>query len=239
MINHEFKVYTSQKNDKPGEHKGPLYEPQLIAVVGGTGQGKSNLLINLKEAWKKDHPKYGAIIMYNGSESDSSIQYYKKDSTVYVSTQREKFIQDIVSFEQEVRKDIVEIGDKHRQRYKDEFQTLIILDDIGAESFVKSSFFEKLYTTHRHIMTTIVLSVQKYTMLPTVFRTNLNILFIYPSTMSGTEKNQILKDLPFTKTSIEDAVRSISAPYDFLTFNKTKNSIYKNFSIPIISPDLQ
>lgn len=237
MIANEFKVYTSQKKTiTKKEDYSPLFEPQLIGVVGGTGQGKSNLIINLKEAWKAAHPGgYDNIIIYNGSASDSSLEFYKSDSTIFTPVTREKFLRSLTAFENERKKEIEGVPINLRDVYKEQHQCLLILDDVAADGdFLKSDLFLNLITTHRHMMITIVLSVQKYTILPSIFRSNLALLFMYPSSMSKYELESVLKDLPFSKNSLTRAIGSIENKYDFLYFNKPIQSIFKNFDTAII-----
>jgi len=120
-------------------------------------------------------------------------------------------------------------------QYKEMPQTLIICDDVAGSNLLKQgkSPFNNLFILHRHLLTSIWVSVQAYTALPKILRFNLTQMCLFK-----TKDGKTLKSIWEEVSGIVDYDEFIKL-YEFATddnhsflcidFVDKKNKFRKNF----------
>ncbi len=220
------------KTEEDDEH--PFLAAKIIVIVAPTGGGKSNLLLNLlKIAMEHIDPKrLGRVIFFTGSPQDKLVQKLNPETVKIFSSQSlESFIAEILDLEKcaEIAAQVACDDDTKKPL------NYILLDDIGnsrelAPERTKGSDIGRLYMRHRHLPACIMLTAQRWHMLPTFVRENARQVFLFPGA-SKRELDDIIRTTPFLPESVEQAYRLVrDHPHDFIWIDKENGTIKKNFS---------
>lgn len=230
-IERDFKIYGPKQVVEKGKARHPLERDQLMIVIGSTGSGKSQLILNLMEEWsmhahsKKDFDK---IFFYTGSPGDKSLKDLNpKIVQIYGPQTQQSFIDDLVAFESDKRsaeKDGKEVG-----------HSLLILDDASSDKELlspnlKGSVIGNLIISHRHLGLSVMITSQKFSYVPTLARSNASLFFIYP-TKSNPEMKQMCRDLPFSEEVLTNAIRTASSiAHQFVYLNCIERKVFIGFN---------
>lgn len=196
-----------------------IHLPQLPfswILIGPSGTGKSNLLLNVLDQYKK-HFKEHHIILFS-----PSIGLDPKTSEIEAGWKYAEFRPEIIESVIEQQKQIM------KKKPKKVPEILIILDDCISEpgAFNQRGVLEKLFYRCRHFHCSLLITSQKYSSLSRGIRLNAKtVSFFRPYNES--EKEHILKEHSdkYTKDKFANMLEYVwGKPYQFLQIDYTKNN---------------
>lgn len=195
--------------------------PTTMLVIGRSGSGKTNAVINLlqKDNLLKDCFDY--IYLFSGIKPDDELI---KPLNIPKSQQFIDFEEDDVQkIMTKMEKTVESIGMAKTP------SVLFLFDDIlGKPKFLKSSTMSKLVTTNRHMNITCIILSQYFKKLPPVVRTNASYYMIFPSSMSELEKitDELTPPNYSKKNFIKLLQHATKEKYSFFSLN-SKTSVDK------------
>lgn len=190
-------------------------------LIGPSGTGKSNMLLNVLEFYKK-HFKEHHIILFS-----PSLGLDPKTSEIKAGWKYADFNPAIIESVIEQQKKIM------KEKPKKVPEILIIMDDCIAEpgAFNHKGVLEKLFYRCRHFHCSLLITSQKYSSLSRGIRLNSKtVSFFKPYNES--EKEHILKEHSdkYSKDNMAKMLEYIwSHPYHFAHFDYTKNDSDKKY----------
>lgn len=191
---------------------------RIFSFVGKKGSGKTSAVLSLLTNKKSPFFKYfNNIILCSPSapHDDKMKDLYEEVASEgkYFDTLNEKTAEEI----RDVLVSLQEMNPKKK------LQNLLILDDV-THSFPtgrKPSHISGLFTNSRHLKTSIWVITHKYSSMPTIFRNQLDCLFLYKTNSKG-ELESLKKDLPFDEDELEcNFKKATGEPHGFLYINMT------------------
>jgi len=212
----------------------PLLTPQLAVIVGTCGSGKTILALNvLDEIMNSVNPaKLGKVMVYSGSPQDSALKHIDRDSVdVYSPETAQSLLDDLRSLSLDMENFSDDATDKPFN--------VLLLDDAGnskelSPTVAKGSEIGNVFVSHRHLNLFVIVLAQKFKMLNTFLRSNMSRCFIFPSSKS--EEDDVLKDLPLPKESLQKTLRAISSkPHQFLHVDVKRRTATRGFSELVLS----
>lgn len=150
---------------------------RIFAIIGPKGSGKSSIILSLLTSKKSPYRKYFKNIML----VSPTAQYDDKMKPLQEEVAMEGHYWDGLT--DQTAGEITDELNRLNQSYKGKkkLQNLIILDDV-THSFPtgrKPSKISSLFTNSRHIKASIWVITHKYTSMPTIFRNQIDCLFIF------------------------------------------------------------
>lgn len=206
---------------KPKEEKAGIKEPlpQLHTLfIGSTGQGKTNLILNmiLRNKMYGYLSYYKKIYILSPSACvDNSFDIVNEYIDDRSNKKKSKLasIELIPEYNNEILEDIIEEIKEDTDRER----TLILLDDCMNELSSNIKQVQTLFSRGRHYKISVWISTQSYKKIPKVLRTNSNDIIIF-----GDSSKRELSDLyeEFGTASFEEFFemyqKATSEPYSFL-----------------------
>jgi len=229
-IDRKFKLYGPPTVLAKGKAEHPLQRDQVSLIVASTGSGKTQLLLNIAEAWSEDahKGKYDKIFLYTGSPGDAAIKTLDpKHVDVFGPQTQQSFVDTLLAFESDKRSEEKLTGKKP-------LPSLLILDDAAGDRELmspnlKGSIVGNLIISHRHLRLSIIITSQKFSYIPTLARANASLFFIFP-TKSGPEMKTMAKDLPFSEDVLVKAMQAASAtPHQFVYLSVPEKKVFLGF----------
>ena len=211
MINHEYIVPKSKSKKCKGDED-PLEKPSIMMVVGGTGAGKSTLVLNLLMALDKK---------------------FEWDNALYLTgNNRDDLLEDIDMPVGSSTGDLEDFITKVKQPSETPQFNLLVLDDIQGSADFKmmlgNSMFSQFILSHRHFGKvngdggTWVLSTAQTlkNSFSTTFRKNVSLWFVFNPRDLDEKKNmeQIGDDPARMKRAM--ALNKLEGKHSFLMINK-------------------
>lgn len=216
------KIESKKKSKIPKNNNADIIpeHPFRLGVVGSSGSGKTNLIINLLLEHKFYAGYFHFIYLFSST-------YYADDSWDAIKPEYKGLEDELVfdEFDEEKlaeifnnQKTIVEKKGVHKAP-----RVLMIFDDIITDAAVQQSpMLKVLFTRGRHNSISIIASVQKYKLLPTIWRQNLTH-FITFRPNNGQEAKAIAEEqaLKMSTKEMEDLLyTATSTPHSFLYIKK-------------------
>jgi len=216
------KTYSSimKAHDKQVDDKENIFPmgSRIMCFCGKKGSGKTSAVISLLTDKNSPYYKYfNNIILCSPSapHDDKMKELYEEvaEDGMYFDVLNEQTAEEM--------RDML-LGLKHASKKKNP-QSLLILDDV-THSFPtgrKPSHISGLFTNSRHLGTSIWVITHKYNSMPSIFRNQLDCLYLYKTNSKG-ELESLKKDLPFDEDTLETNFHeATSEPYGFLYINMT------------------
>jgi predicted ATPase len=199
----------------------PWKQPRVTIILGGVGSGKTTILMNILNEISND--TFHRAIIFSSNRLDSKmVDTISEDVELYGA---DKTKLDMIIGE--IRQDALSAKKSKKKIPK----ILLVLDDVAGDgNFFNSnkSLFNNFILSTRHYNTTVILTTQKYKLIPPVIRVNANIWFI--TKISPEERKQIFRDLPFPKDVLEKAYSlATSNNFSWLQINLSKRLLIKDF----------
>jgi hypothetical protein len=221
----DIKVYETAKSSLP-ETKGmklgviPKF-PSMMLLVGKSGSGKSNLLVNLCKDPALMGDFYDEIYFISPTAEVDDLVAHLKLKPENIWSDLEKAVGDLEILMDNQAHDIERYGIIKTDK------VLVIVDDAVADKkFIKSDILTKLAIHGRHNLMSSIISTQSYTKVPRVIRLQAAGLALFPSAQN--EVKLLVEDYcpaNRSKTDFEKIVRfATDEPYQFLFIqNHCKN----------------
>lgn len=155
--------------------------PFRLYIVGASGSGKTNCLVNLlkrKEFYKGYFDDIFVFSMTAMSGLDDSYDDLEIDESHFLPPE-ERYIQEIFRLQKLELKKLKDISKLSK--------ILFVMDDVQSyQKFVGSEYFLKMYLMGRHLNISIVLCGQSYTKLPRACRLNCSALMYFKGSQNET-----------------------------------------------------
>jgi hypothetical protein len=179
-MNNKFVIYpVRDESDKQVCHIHNLFDlPMRIAIIGSTGSGKTNLLVNLV-----GHPDYYGdcfegenIYIISGSlKNDQKIKNLVKLKDIPTSNLFDRYNENEIQILYDYIKD--KFNEEELDKELTPHRRLIIFDDISFSGGLKNKQFgviTEMICNSRKINVSLIFTSQKYSHLSTCIRTNLS-----------------------------------------------------------------
>lgn len=233
-----YSLMKSHDNQVDNNYKTLPLGSRIMCFVGKKGSGKTSAMLSLISNKKSPYYKYfnNIILCSPSAKHDDKLKDLYEEINAegkYFNCLNEKTAEDM--------KNLLVSLNESNSKDKNKIQNLIILDDV-TQSFPtgrKPSEISGLFTNSRHLKTSIWVVSHKYCSMPTLFRNQLDCLFLY-KTNSKNELESLKRDLPFDEQFLEDAFKlATSQPYGFLYINNTGQTpkVYNKHFQEIIQED--
>jgi hypothetical protein len=209
--------------------KEPLLQGHRVwLIVGRRGLGKSNLILN--SLTRKESPYYKVfdnIYLINPSHSDP-----KYSELVDELNEQGKFYDELNDTNiKSIFEHIAEYKKSMKEKKQKKIRNLLIIED-SAYNFPtsKKSIIHSCFVNGRHRNLSVWVVTQKYNLLPTIWRSQADMISMFP-TESKQELDTLINDLNIDKDKFDSIYKfAIDGPNDFLHMTLT-NPIryYKKF----------
>jgi hypothetical protein len=209
--------------------KEPLLQGHRVwLIVGRRGLGKSNLILN--SLTRKESPYYKVfdnIYLINPSHSDP-----KYSELVDELSEQGKFYDELNDTNiKSIFEHIAEYKKSMKEKKQKKIRNLLIIED-SAYNFPtsKKSIIHSCFVNGRHRNLSVWVVTQKYNLLPTIWRSQADMISMFP-TESKQELDTLINDLNIDKDKFDSIYKfAIDGPNDFLHMTLT-NPIryYKKF----------
>jgi polyhydroxyalkanoate synthesis regulator phasin len=207
----------------------PLLQGHRVwLIVGRRGLGKSNLILN--SLTRKESPYYKVfdnIYLINPSHSDP-----KYSELVDELSEQGKFYDELNDTNiKSIFEHIAEYKKSMKEKKQKKIRNLLIIED-SAYNFPtsKKSVIHSCFVNGRHRNLSVWVVTQKYNLLPTIWRSQADMISMFP-TESKQELDTLINDLNIDKDKFDSIYKfAIDGPNDFLHMTLT-NPIryYKKF----------
>ena len=199
----------------------------IMGIIACTGSGKSVLVANLLRRYYKNI--FDKVYFCSSNVTDENKVYDESYSSIKFDELRTFNTIDNTIIEY-IKEDITSDEDFE----KDDFRTLIIIDDLITEIANKrNKDIIKFILKSRHLKVSIILISHKYNMLPAIIRNNLTHIILL-RTKSNLELDAIYKgiiDIPQDKfLEIYHDATDENHSFLYSVLNKNPQEYYKNFS---------
>lgn len=202
---------------------------RIFAICGPKGSGKSSIILSLLTSKKSPYRKYFKNILL----VSPTAQYDDKMKPLQQEVAMENHYWESLTegTAEEITDELNRLNGSYQGKKK--LQNLIILDDV-THSFPtgrKPSKISSLFTNSRHIKASIWVITHKYTSMPTIFRNQIDALFIF-RTNSKTEIETFKRDLNCDEDAfVENLNKATEEDHSFLYINLVggKCKMYKRF----------
>jgi hypothetical protein len=223
--NWDIKVYDTAKSNLPkteGMKKGviPCF-PSMMLLVGKSGSGKSNLLVNLCKDPALMGDYFDEIYFISPTADVDDLVEHLKLKPENVWSDLKKAVGDLEILLDNQAHDIERYG------IADTGKILVVVDDaIADKHFMKSDILTKLAIHGRHNLMSSIICTQSYTKVPRAIRLQASGLALFPSAQN--EVKLLIDDYcpaNCTKKDFEKVVKyATDEPYQFLFIqNHCKN----------------
>ncbi len=150
---------------------------RIFAIIGPKGSGKSSIVLSLLTSKKSPYRRYFNNILL----VSPTAKYDDKMKPLQEEVASENHYWEHLNEEtaEEITDELNTLNEAYQGKKK--IQNLIILDDV-THSFPtgrKPSKISSLFTNSRHLKTSIWVITHKYTSMPTIFRNQVDALFIF------------------------------------------------------------
>ena len=197
-----------------------------------TGSGKSSLLLSLLNSKRAFKHRYNNIFMVSptarGDKKFSKLVAELDEGGKYFDHYTEPVITGIFN-------QIKQLNDQHEARKKKrkrEIRHLLILDDAITDiSPSKSAMLSRLIITSRHLHCSVVITTQKYNLLPCLIRAQLDLLSVFKS-FNTREINSLQEDLSIDPHMFHEIYDFCTdEPFSFMHVNLLTSPLtfYKKF----------
>lgn len=156
--------------------------PSMQLLVGKSGSGKSNLMVNMLTNKKLMAEFYDEIYLISPTaEADDLVQHLKlKPENIWSDLS-----QAAVDLETLLDNQKFDIEEKGIEEIGKTQKILIICDDcVGNKNFIKSDVLTKLAIHGRHNLCSSIICTQSYTKVPRVIRLQAQGLALFPSSQN-------------------------------------------------------
>ena len=202
---------------------------RIFAIIGPKGSGKSSIILSLLTSKKSPYRKYFKNILL----CSPTAQYDDKMKPLQEEVAMEGHYWD--SLTDGTAEEMIDELNRMNEAYtgKKKLQNLIILDDV-THSFPtgrKPSKISALFTNSRHLKTSIWVITHKYTSMPTIFRNQVDAMFIF-RTNSKMEIECFKRDLNCDEDTFERNLQEATEEdHSFLYINMVggKCKMFKRF----------
>tara|TARA_R110002126_G_scaffold66649_2_gene169316 strand:+ start:2441 stop:3190 length:750 start_codon:yes stop_codon:yes gene_type:complete len=213
----KIKVYETDKNELPqtsGMKSGVIPKfPSMMLLVGKSGSGKSNLLLNmvLDPALLGDY--FDEIYFISPTADVDDLVEHLELKKENLWSDLDKAVGDLETLMDNQAHDVERYGITKTNK------VLVLVDDaVANKAFIKSDILTKLAIHGRHNLISSIICTQSYTKVPRVIRLQAAGLALFPSSQ-GEVKLLIDDYCPAntTKKAFEKIVRyATDEPYQFL-----------------------
>lgn len=212
---------------------------RIFAIIGPKGSGKSSIILSLLTSKKSPYRKYFKNILL----VSPTAKYDDKMKPLQEEVEAEGHYWDNLTetTAEEITEALNMMNEEEKVRQsrskskapKKKIQNLIVLDDV-THSFPtgrKPSKISSLFTNSRHLKASIWVITHKYTSMPTIFRNQVDGLFIF-RTNSKMEIECFKRDLNCDEDTFERNLQTATEEdHSFLYINLVggKCKMYKRF----------
>lgn len=242
MSKNKFKpLIVKDNNEKYHYNKERIFGlPMRLIIVGASGSGKTNTLLNLlcrDEFYNKDLHGDNMYLISPSLRNDYKIGQLVKFKKLDKGNCFSKYSDDLIEGIYEMLQDEYE---EYIQDKKKPPMYSLVLDDCGFNNFLKSSqSIKKAYMNGRHINLNTIILLQRFQDLSLGVRSNANGLILY--NVSNKVLDSIEEEFNYSelnkqefKTMFRDNVKS---KHDFIVINFTNKpeEMYLNKEFEIIN----
>jgi Cdc6-like AAA superfamily ATPase len=213
-----FSLMKSHDNQVDNNYKILPLGSRIMCFVGKKGSGKTSAMLSLLSNKKSPYHKYFDNIIL----CSPSAPHDDKLKDLYEELSQEgKYFDSLTEKTAEEMKNLLISLNSNEDKKK--IQNLLILDDV-TQSFPtgrKPSQISGIFCNSRHMKTSIWVVTHKYSSMPTIFRNQLDCLFLY-KTHSRNELESLKRDSNLDESFLEDAFKlATDESYGFLYINNT------------------
>lgn len=159
-----------------------LSHPFSACLIGGTGSGKTNLLVNMltrKEFYKG---YFKDIFIFTPSPSDGMLEHLISEGVV---DEDHIISEDMI---EELNSLIKSQEEECKKSFKRSRRTLVIFEDVSSNhKLMNSKSFKKCFVQNRHLNMSCFALFHKYKILPRMCRLNSHGIFFFKSSNSENE----------------------------------------------------
>lgn len=214
----------SPKDDKVIEiHPNIPSLPLNLIVIGRSGCGKTNMLLNLIGFYGKTFKN--KIIVFSKT-NDSSLKYLKDNYNAKV----------FLSIGNKIES-IMEIQKQQKDQGKRPEPICLIFDDYITDGLFnkRRSIFDKLFSMGRHPNISIIITSQSYTLLPATIRRMAWNIILFKISNKGERKiiiDELSTTLDLTENQFEEIYdNATEQKYSFLYINVLKQRYLTRFGV--------
>lgn len=213
-----YSLMKSHDNQVDNNYKILPLGSRIMCFCGKKGSGKTSAMLSLLSNKKSPYYKYFNNILLcspSAPHDDKLKELYEEiaSENKYFPVLNEKTAE-------QIKETLITLNDSSNEEKN---QNLLILDDV-TQSFPtgrKPSEISGLFTNSRHLKCTIWVMTHKYSSMPTLFRNQLDCIFLY-KTNSKNELESLKRDSPINEDFLEEAFKyCTNEPYGFLYINMT------------------
>ena len=222
----KIKDLTKQSGDKLTIHEDLPSLPTIMNLVGCSGVGKTNVIINLLTHFKKFIK--GNIVLFTKSLDDTYI-HYEHPLGIHIYYDDE-------DVELRIKK-ILTAQRENKETFGHCPHVVILFDDFVTDQLLnkRRSPIYKLYTYGRHLNISTLMSSQSWTLIPSNLR-RLAWYDIIFDISNRKEKKSMIEELcgslKMTEEEFEQAYNScVDERFAFLYINRKKKTYSKNFGV--------
>lgn len=200
--------------------------PHTKLLIGPKRCGKTTYILNGLNKKELYNNHFWDIFVFSPNGDQFGKEVISKQQNVYGSFSDEKL--------QVVKEKAIQNRDDGKiEGDKEPRETLLIIDDAMASKCLRSGLFLQLMSTHRNLNLTIWLSIQDLIALDVRLRNLFDNFVIWRPNYSDLNCMIRLLELPeWTKEDLNNLFKSQNTyndRKDYLTFNKSRKEIIRNF----------
>lgn len=192
----------------------------LCIICGKPGKGKTSLIKQLLTDERLFFKKFDYVFCVSPSIEEFSDLFLPKSNTT------DKFTIDWI---------FKSIQDVNSAKHSNYINVLFIIDDFVSELY--NNRFDEMLTkfsfNRRHLinngMVSIIITSQKYNVLPTRYRCTADVLVLFSCAPS--EVDEIQKNLIYNNVNFKDVCSLAITNDSFLLYNIQNESFFKNFTL--------
>jgi ABC-type ATPase with predicted acetyltransferase domain len=214
---------------------------QITIISGASGSGKSNMVLSMFNEDGEYRKKFNHIYFFCPEVSLSSIEnhpFREHDEVYHELTEEhlENVIEELETIKQEYYDEMKTYMNepKKTKNKKPEMQySLLIIDDFASDLKTKSVMraLNKMCIKTRHLCCGIIIITQSYSLVPKTIRKQMTNLTMFKP--RNFQEFELLRqeNLPYTKDDAMKIYKYVfTEPYQHLDFDKTNDTLYKNFN---------